>query len=331
MSGSPARAWQFHSFIGVNPLQTTWPKRGIVSGRVALLPRSAEIQPPFHRFSDWTSPKANHPTHLPYHPTPAPRRSTAPLLMPCWLLQSRPPLVLRNGSLSRLSSRPGRGPFCAGPTARPRAAPPARRRRPATPSVSSMHYVNGRCPPPGSGRSAPGAAHRRNGLPEAAPAGQTDARGALTPSPTGYSSGLDVQARAWHAAEGPYIGAAPADAPESVACATGAGWASTHQMAPLVLTLAALHVSIACAPVPPPPSCDRGTCGRRRTQRHCCWGAAASDGRRPRAASAKWAPYAAVMQVRHDPGRRGGHGDRIGDADSAADCPGGLGAVGRQR
>jgi len=29
---------------------------------VALLPRSAEIQPPFHRFSDWTSPKANHPT-----------------------------------------------------------------------------------------------------------------------------------------------------------------------------------------------------------------------------------------------------------------------------
>ena len=62
MSGSPARAWQFHSFIGVNPLQTTWPKRGIVSGRVALLPRSAEIQPPFHRFSDWTSPKANHPT-----------------------------------------------------------------------------------------------------------------------------------------------------------------------------------------------------------------------------------------------------------------------------
>ena len=54
MPGSPARAWQFHSFIGVNPLQTTWPKRGIVSGRVALLPRSAEIQPPFHRFSDWT-------------------------------------------------------------------------------------------------------------------------------------------------------------------------------------------------------------------------------------------------------------------------------------
>ena len=67
MSGSPARAWQFHSFIGVNPLQTTWPKRGIVSGRVALLPRSAEIQPPFHRFSDWTpnvqSPLSIHSVH----------------------------------------------------------------------------------------------------------------------------------------------------------------------------------------------------------------------------------------------------------------------------
>ena len=33
--------------IGVNPLQTTLLELGIVSGRVALLPRSAEIQPGF--------------------------------------------------------------------------------------------------------------------------------------------------------------------------------------------------------------------------------------------------------------------------------------------
>lgn len=49
---SLAHAWQFHSFIGVNPLQTTWLEHGIVSGRVALLLRSAEIQPAFGRFSD---------------------------------------------------------------------------------------------------------------------------------------------------------------------------------------------------------------------------------------------------------------------------------------
>jgi hypothetical protein len=36
--------------IGVNPLQTTWLERGIVSGRVALLLRSAEIHPLFERF-----------------------------------------------------------------------------------------------------------------------------------------------------------------------------------------------------------------------------------------------------------------------------------------
>ena len=35
---------------GVNPLQTTLLERGIVSGRVALLLRSAEIQPLFGRF-----------------------------------------------------------------------------------------------------------------------------------------------------------------------------------------------------------------------------------------------------------------------------------------
>lgn len=43
-------ARQFHSLVGVNPLQTTELERGIVSGRVALLLRSAEIQPPFLRF-----------------------------------------------------------------------------------------------------------------------------------------------------------------------------------------------------------------------------------------------------------------------------------------
>lgn len=40
--------------IGVNPLQTTWLERGIVSGRVALLLRSAEIHPLFERFVRWT-------------------------------------------------------------------------------------------------------------------------------------------------------------------------------------------------------------------------------------------------------------------------------------
>ena len=43
---------QFQPAIGVDPLQTTWAERGTVSGRVALLPRSAEIQPPFVRFGD---------------------------------------------------------------------------------------------------------------------------------------------------------------------------------------------------------------------------------------------------------------------------------------
>ena len=37
--------------IGVNPLQTTLFKLGIVSGRVALLLRSAEIQPVFEDLS----------------------------------------------------------------------------------------------------------------------------------------------------------------------------------------------------------------------------------------------------------------------------------------
>lgn len=45
---------------GVNPLQTTLLELGIVSGRVALLLRSAEIQPVFGRFvTEW---------HLPFTP-----------------------------------------------------------------------------------------------------------------------------------------------------------------------------------------------------------------------------------------------------------------------
>ena len=47
---------------GVNPLQTTLLELGIVSGRVALLLRSAEIQPVFGRFvTEWHSPFT--PTH----------------------------------------------------------------------------------------------------------------------------------------------------------------------------------------------------------------------------------------------------------------------------
>ena len=40
---------------GVNPLQTTLLQLGIVSGRVALLLRSAEIHPLFERFVRWIS------------------------------------------------------------------------------------------------------------------------------------------------------------------------------------------------------------------------------------------------------------------------------------
>lgn len=63
VSSSLAHAWQFHSFIGVNPLQTTWLEHGIVSGRVALLLRSAEIQPLFGRFSDWIQTPITHTQH----------------------------------------------------------------------------------------------------------------------------------------------------------------------------------------------------------------------------------------------------------------------------
>ena len=71
VSSSLAHAWQFHSFIGVNPLQTTWLEHGIVSGRVALLLRSAEIQPAFERFSDWTQNPIT-PTHNTPHNNGAP-------------------------------------------------------------------------------------------------------------------------------------------------------------------------------------------------------------------------------------------------------------------
>ena len=55
------RLWQFQSLIGVNPLQTTWLERGTVSGRVALLLRSAEIQPLFGRFVRLDLQGSNHP------------------------------------------------------------------------------------------------------------------------------------------------------------------------------------------------------------------------------------------------------------------------------
>eukprot|EP00960_Hanusia_phi_P021245 627832-Hanusia_phi.AAC.1 len=44
--------------VGVNPLQTTRLELGIVSGRVALLPRSAEIHPVFERFVDGLRPSS---------------------------------------------------------------------------------------------------------------------------------------------------------------------------------------------------------------------------------------------------------------------------------
>ena len=78
VSSSLAHAWQFHSFIGVNPLQTTWLEHGIVSGRVALLLRSAEIQPAFGRFSDWTQNPIT-PPHTHTH-TPPTHNNGAPLL-----------------------------------------------------------------------------------------------------------------------------------------------------------------------------------------------------------------------------------------------------------
>ena len=55
------RLRQFQSLIGVNPLQTTWLERGTVSGRVALLLRSAEIQPLFGRFVRLDLQGSNHP------------------------------------------------------------------------------------------------------------------------------------------------------------------------------------------------------------------------------------------------------------------------------
>lgn len=51
-AGAPSMTISFVN--GVNPLQTTLLELGIVSGRVALLLRSAEIQPMFGRFvTEW--------------------------------------------------------------------------------------------------------------------------------------------------------------------------------------------------------------------------------------------------------------------------------------
>ena len=69
---------------GVNPLQTTLLELGIVSGRVALLLRSAEIQPVFGRFvTEWHSPFP--PPHLAafcYRASRPARARTAPKCSP---------------------------------------------------------------------------------------------------------------------------------------------------------------------------------------------------------------------------------------------------------
>ena len=121
MPGSPARAWQFHSFIGVNPLQTTWPKRGIVSGRVALLPRSAEIQPPFHRFSDWTPNRPITPLHYTLHTNHLLRPARGCLTM---LLCARDAQGACQRARRQASTASERG------RQRPPARPPARAPRP---------------------------------------------------------------------------------------------------------------------------------------------------------------------------------------------------------
>ena len=139
MPGSPARAWQFHSFIGVNPLQTTWPKRGIVSGRVALLPRSAEIQPPFHRFSDWTP---NRPITL--HTLPTHLRGAARGCLAGWLA----------GSAERHIQPRSSRPTAALPS---QALPPDVRRHPAynrSACRASAGRRTSRAPPSGA-RCAP--------------------------------------------------------------------------------------------------------------------------------------------------------------------------------
>ena len=69
---------QFQPAIGVDPLQTTWAERGTVSGRVALLPRSAEIQPPFVRFGDEHAAPAS--AGLPPTPPPPPSPNPPPFL-----------------------------------------------------------------------------------------------------------------------------------------------------------------------------------------------------------------------------------------------------------
>ena len=86
---TPARAPSMTIPIvnGVNPLQTTLFELGIVSGRVALLLRSAEIQPGFVRFSTSSTLKLLLLLLLPRHHCHA-STTTTPLL-----LCSPPPLL----------------------------------------------------------------------------------------------------------------------------------------------------------------------------------------------------------------------------------------------
>ena len=129
------RLRQFQSLIGVNPLQTTWLERGTVSGRVALLLRSAEIQPLFGRFVRLDLQGSNHSLpggvlvqelkHKPALPQRAPRGSQPFLAFRnCWIPppdRRRCPgspwhLGIRNG---RSPGVPGQGPDCPGPPALP--------------------------------------------------------------------------------------------------------------------------------------------------------------------------------------------------------------------
>jgi hypothetical protein len=86
---SRGHARQFHSLIGVNPWQTTLLDLGSVSSRVALLPRSAELQPLILRFV-FTSP------------------SCSPNCPGCLHFQWSPPLEMdgfqMRGKLSRVST-----------------------------------------------------------------------------------------------------------------------------------------------------------------------------------------------------------------------------------
>ena len=69
-------------------MQTTWMRRGTVSGRVALLLRSAEIQPPSHDLFDWFLPRNPIPLYsfaagrLQGHPAGMHRRLQVPRCRP---------------------------------------------------------------------------------------------------------------------------------------------------------------------------------------------------------------------------------------------------------